>query len=914
MRWRRAVRFGFVGTWLLVGSHAEAQSTGTMATLTWTSGSTVKVEQLVGDQDYQTKQPTASQTVTRFNILGNDIGYSFESNGKLIFTFGDTISSNANVVNYRAGDPLASTTASNPESPMLLDFYMSRDGSGPLFVRPPGVAMGADDVPNSGITLPDGTYLIVNTGADTSLDNPHVNDSSVLVKFDESAQTFTSLRTISRMPAGHFIITAPHQSGTDVYVFGVGAYRASDIFLARTPAASFASGSGTQYFAGLVDGQPTWVDAESMAVPVVQDNPLNGPSWPNDSPTVGNLSVAYSSQLGLWLMTYDGGRQSPRTNGVYFTYSPQPWGPWAAPQLIFNLSRDPGLGLFVHDPSIVPDPPGDGLNGPTIGQNDIYSTRGAAYAPLMIGRFTTITGNTLRIYFTLSTWNPYTIVRMRADFTIAQPTTLTNVNYFGDNSSSHVLDLYFPAGNGPFPTVVFVHGGGWSTGSKEPGVKYFSSLIPRGFAVASINYRLSGEARFPAQIQDVKAAIRFLRANAVKYNLDPNHVAVMGDSAGGHLAGLAAVTADQTLWDSPTMPNPTLSSRAQALVTLAAPFAIFSSASAEDSFADLLGCPDLEACPDKVAAATVTTYVTADDPPALVLQGTNDPISPPDNARVFDEAMLKLGGQVIYRMLPGALHVDDPVYVTDQITGLIGDFLEKVLKSAPAVTSAADFEFARLASQQYISVFGSYLGNQTLLPPAGTLPNTLGGFSATITDSASHTQSAALFALLPGQLNMLLPANLASGAASLSIRRNAQSVATEQVFIADVVPTMFSTYLNGSIMAVGQVVWLDAKGNQQQRSLVVQDGSQLQVPALPFSESQGPVTVIVYGTGLGGAKSIVAYLKDQPVNVVYAGPQGGFDGLDQYNIQIPRGFAGQGLLTLSLSADGNPATPLRLVN
>jgi uncharacterized protein (TIGR03437 family) len=125
---------------------------------------------------------------------------------------------------------------------------------------------------------------------------------------------------------------------------------------------------------------------------------------------------------------------------------------------------------------------------------------------------------------------------------------------------------------------------------------------------------------------------------------------------------------------------------------------------------------------------------------------------------------------------------------------------------------------------------------------------------------------------------------------------------------------MFSTYINGSAMAIGQVVWSDSKGVQQQRSLVTPNGSQLQATTLPYSESAGPLTVIVYGTGLGAGKDVVAYLKDIKLSVAYAGKQGQYDGLDQYNIQIPRSFAGLGALTLSISADGNPATPLRLVN
>jgi hypothetical protein len=145
-----------------------------------------------------------------------------------------------------------------------------------------------------------------------------------------------------------------------------------------------------------------------------------GPAWPNDSPTIGNVSVAYSTDLGLWFMTYDGGRATPRTTGVYFTYATQPWGPWSAPQLIFNATRDNALGVFIHDPAIGPLPPGDGLDGPTIGNNDPYMTRGGVYAPLMIERFNSTVGNTLKVYYTLSTWNPYTIVKMRSTFAITR--------------------------------------------------------------------------------------------------------------------------------------------------------------------------------------------------------------------------------------------------------------------------------------------------------------------------------------------------------------------------------------------------------------------------------------------------------------------------------------------------------------
>jgi hypothetical protein len=76
------------------------------------------------------------------------------------------------------------------------------------------------------------------------------------------------------------------------------------------PASTFDTGAGTRYFAGLANGEPTWTTSESNAVPLIIDNPLKGPAWPNDTPSIGNVSVVYSPDLGLWLMIYDGGRQS----------------------------------------------------------------------------------------------------------------------------------------------------------------------------------------------------------------------------------------------------------------------------------------------------------------------------------------------------------------------------------------------------------------------------------------------------------------------------------------------------------------------------------------------------------------------------------------------------------------------------
>lgn len=393
---------------IALSSATDAATAG--ATLTWIPGSTLKVEQMIGDCDYtalaKTRQctPTASRTTARARVVGTDLGASFESQGKLIFLFGDT----TGPTEYFASDTMASTTSSDPAAGLVLDFFTNADGT-PYFLRVPGVRLGASEVPHAGIRLDNATYAAFNTGVDINLPDPNINNYSVLTRFDEVTRRFTLLRTLSSRPDGRFITTSLYRSGSDVVIFGLGAYRASDVYLSIVPASTFESGQGTRYFSGLVNGQPTWSTSESGAVPLFVD--------PESTKTIGNVSVTFSQQLGLWLMTYDGGRTQNGV-GVYFAYASQPWGPWSDPQLVFNPRRDGALGTYIHDPTIVPS---DGLAGPTIGGNDPNTTRGAFYAPYMIERFTRVNGNKLSIYYTGSTWNPYTIVLMRSDLTIGTP-------------------------------------------------------------------------------------------------------------------------------------------------------------------------------------------------------------------------------------------------------------------------------------------------------------------------------------------------------------------------------------------------------------------------------------------------------------------------------------------------------------
>jgi hypothetical protein len=198
-------------------------------------------------------------------------------------------------------------------------------------------------------------------------------------------------------------------------MYGAGMYRMSDLYLAMTPAASFSSGLGTLYFAGLTNDQPAWTTTETDAVPVIQDNAANQSDY---TPSVGNMCVNYSTNLGLWLMTYDGGRNAtPITNhvGIYFSFATRPWGPWSKPQLIYNKYRDGGNGTFIYDSQSHTGPAGPTIN-PT--QNNPTKTPGDVYAAYMIESFASISNSTLSIYYTMATWNPYTVVKMRSQFSI----------------------------------------------------------------------------------------------------------------------------------------------------------------------------------------------------------------------------------------------------------------------------------------------------------------------------------------------------------------------------------------------------------------------------------------------------------------------------------------------------------------
>ncbi len=249
---------------------------------------------------------------------------------------------------------------------------------------------------------------------------------------------------------------------------------------------------------------------------------------------------------------------------------------------------------------------------------------------------------------------------------------LEDLEYGRGGGTPLLLDLYLPekrekgddGKDKKLPIVVWVHGGAWSAGSKRGSNGMF--LLQHGYAVASVEYRFSQVARFPAQINDCKAAIRWLRANADKYGLDGAHIGAWGSSAGGHLVALLGTSGDVKALEGDGG-NPGQSSRVQAVCDWfgptdflkmdeqAIPQATMKHGTPNSPESHLIG-GTLKDHPDLVAAASPLTYVTKDDPPFLIMHGDKDPLVPLAQSEMLRDALKKAGVEVTLHVVEGAGH------------------------------------------------------------------------------------------------------------------------------------------------------------------------------------------------------------------------------------------------------------------
>ncbi|HEY0518949.1 MAG TPA: alpha/beta hydrolase [Ilumatobacteraceae bacterium] len=239
-----------------------------------------------------------------------------------------------------------------------------------------------------------------------------------------------------------------------------------------------------------------------------------------------------------------------------------------------------------------------------------------------------------------------------------------------------LLDLYLPsAGGRSGAAIVYLHGGGWAVGSRRRFGRAFASWSPTpferlaaaGFAVASVDYRLSGEACFPAQLHDVKAATRWLRGNGSRVGIDPGRVVAWGESAGGHLAMLAGLTGDSATLEGTVGEFVTESSAVAGVVDWYGPMNLLSLSSQHSEESDkrpdelgswessMVGSP-LQADPVRTLAASPISYVRADAPPVHIHHGTADTLVPFAQSVEFVEALHGAGGDVEFIAVDGSDH------------------------------------------------------------------------------------------------------------------------------------------------------------------------------------------------------------------------------------------------------------------
>jgi acetyl esterase/lipase len=237
-------------------------------------------------------------------------------------------------------------------------------------------------------------------------------------------------------------------------------------------------------------------------------------------------------------------------------------------------------------------------------------------------------------------------------------TTANDLVYTKAGDQELKLDLARPAtGDGPFPGVVVIHGGAWRGGDKASNRRILAEFAKRGYVAISPQYRFCPQDPFPAQVYDVKAAVRWLRSHASEYKLDAGHIGATGFSAGGHLALMLGMTGPDDGLEG-DVPADAPSSRVQAVVNYFGPTELGAPDIPDVSrplVKDFLGgTPDEK--PDACRKASPVTFASADDPPILTFQGTKDPLVPHTQAFKLTDALTQAGVPGRVELLVGAGH------------------------------------------------------------------------------------------------------------------------------------------------------------------------------------------------------------------------------------------------------------------
>lgn len=354
----------------------------------------------MGDWDLQRNEPTLSRTFERYKLPNTDLGVPFEHNGKTYLLFGDQF--HTNYFRQRgAQDPIGvMDNSTNLDMGAKLDFVKYADGRYREIVVP-GVNMGPFGVGIEGVSWHNNMYIYVSNS---------VGDNMSYTALAKSTDNGFSFWRLYNLPSSKFINLGvvktkadenyPEPIGTDIQVMiGSGEYRKSQVFLAYQRADQIENLGGISYFIGVSgDGKPRWSTRPEDAIPLFEQG------------DVGELSISFNRHIKKWVLTY---------YGTTVRLADEPWGAWSDDMTLFDAWLDRGYCHFMH------------YEGCTSGPNPIdytiepFNLNGGAYGPYQFEDFARGDADNTTIYWTLSTWSPYTTVLMKSTITRSKPASHT---------------------------------------------------------------------------------------------------------------------------------------------------------------------------------------------------------------------------------------------------------------------------------------------------------------------------------------------------------------------------------------------------------------------------------------------------------------------------------------------------------
>jgi Domain of unknown function (DUF4185) len=406
--WRRRFIALLTACWVVSG---WAQGVRDVA---YVAHSSQKLEQLLGDVDFQTGLPTLSLTSTRFHLDDTDLGVPFRHKGRTYLLFGDS--------NFPGSlDSMAWTTDTDPEAGLTLTFLNHSESFTPINI--PNISHGGFDVPIFGVSTAGRIHLYYSTDSNPSV--PVMGRTVLSVSTNDGVSWSAPLYTLS---SNRFINVSLHRvnaaqhdglpatNGLGHLIFGSGFYRRSDVYLAYQPESGIESKSTLRFWAGLDSvGRPMWSPRETDAAAIIQAAYTNNNGHVEG---VGELSATYNVYLGKWMVLFN------IAGAIHVHTADRPWGPYSPAISSFENVRDNGAGAFIYMPGLndtnlcVPNVPGHDTTAP-----------GGVYGPYVFPAFTAGRAEVQRmdttVYHTMSTWKPYNSVVMRTKFHRTAPPWIT---------------------------------------------------------------------------------------------------------------------------------------------------------------------------------------------------------------------------------------------------------------------------------------------------------------------------------------------------------------------------------------------------------------------------------------------------------------------------------------------------------